>query len=118
MKTNNEQGRTVALIVGIYFIAKSVLNLILGGGVMDIIISAVEAVALYSGLMYLNYVVAAIAVIVVLKNLIPNIQNLGSNWIYLLEGIVDVVCALILCFAENVKAHFTNKWSEFFGGEK
>lgn len=28
MKTNNEQGRTVALIVGIYFVAKSVLNLI------------------------------------------------------------------------------------------
>lgn len=115
MKTNNEQGRTIALIIGIYFIAKSVLNLILGGGVMDIIISAVEAVALYTGLMYLNYVVAVIVAIVVLKNLIPNIQNLGSNWIYLIEGVIDAVCAVLICVSGNVKEHFTNKWSDIFG---
>lgn len=39
MKTNNRQGRSIALIVGVYFIAKSVLNLILGGSVLDVIIA-------------------------------------------------------------------------------
>ncbi len=116
MKTNNEQGRTIALIVGIYFILKSVVNLVLGGGVMDIIISAIEAVILYSGLMYANYVVAVLVAIVVVKNLVPNISNLGSNWFYLLEGVIDAVCVVIICVSENVKQHFTNKFSDIFGG--
>ena len=54
MKTNNRQGRSIALIVGVYFIAKSVLNLILGGSVLDVIIAAAEAALLYTGLMYVN----------------------------------------------------------------
>ena len=52
MKTNNRQGRSIALIVGVYFIAKSVLNLILGGSVLDVIIAAAEAVLLYTCLLY------------------------------------------------------------------
>ena len=95
MKTNNRQGRSIALIVGVYFIAKSVLNLILGGSVLDVIIAAAEAVLLYTGLMYVNYI---------------------DNWLYLIEGIVDTICAVIICFSSNVKKHFTNKWSGFFSG--
>lgn len=116
MKTNNESGRNIALVVGVYFILKSVINLILGGGVMDIVISVIEAVILYTGLMYANYVVAVLVAIVVLKNLIPNITNLGSNWFYLLEGIIDAVCAVLICVSENVRQHFTNKFSDIFGG--
>ena len=59
MNTNNQTGRNISLIVGSYFILKSVINLILGGGVSDIVIAVAEAAALYTGLMYLNYVVAA-----------------------------------------------------------
>ena len=81
MKTNNQQGRNIALVVGIYFIVKSVINLILGGSILDVIISVVEAVALYTGLMYLNYVVAVIVGIVVVKNLWNNISNFGDNWL-------------------------------------
>ena len=112
MKTNNRQGRSIALIVGVYFIAKSVLNLILGGSVLDVIIAAAEAVLLYTGLMYVNYIIA----VVVLKNLKNNITNFSDNWLYLIEGIVDTICAVIICFSSNVKKHFTNKWSGFFSG--
>lgn len=52
MNTNNQTGRNISLIVGAYFILKSVINLILGGGVSDIVIAVAEAVALYTGLMY------------------------------------------------------------------
>ena len=68
MKTNNRQGRSIALIVGVYFIAKSVLNLILGGSVLDVIIAAAEAVLLYTGLMYVNYIIAV--VVLVLRNIL------------------------------------------------
>ncbi len=115
MNTKNSQGRSIALIAGLYFIAKSVLNLILGGGFLDIIISALEAAVLFTGLMYMNYVVAVVVVLIVLKNLIPNIQNLGSNWIYLIEGIIDFVVAVVLCISPSVREHCSNSPAEIFG---
>lgn len=33
MKTNNVQGRNFALIVGCYLIIKSIVNMVIGGGV-------------------------------------------------------------------------------------
>lgn len=116
MKTNNEQGRTIAIIVGVYFIIKSVINLVLGGGIGDILISVAEAALLYTGLMYVNYVVAALVAIIVLKNLGNNISNIGDNFIYLIEGVIDVICAVVICISGSVREHFTNKWSELFGG--
>ena len=50
MNTNNQTGRNISLIVGAYFILKSVINLILGGGVSDIFPVAAEV---YSGEDYL-----------------------------------------------------------------
>ncbi|MGN1481825.1 hypothetical protein [Porcipelethomonas sp.] len=110
MKTNNQQGRNIALIAGIYFIVKSVINLILGGGFMDVIISVLEAAALYTGLMYLNYIVAAIVAIVAIVHLPANIGHLADNWFYLLEGVIDIIAAIIICVNPSVKEHFTNKW--------
>lgn len=110
MNTNNQQGRTISLVVGAYLIIKSVINLILGGGVMDIVISAAEAAVLYTGLMYLNYVVAALVAVVALIHLPANLSNISNNLIYLLEGVADIICAVILCVVPSVKEHFTNKW--------
>jgi hypothetical protein len=110
MNTNNQQGRSIALIVGAYFILKSVINLILGGGVMDVVVSAAEAVVLYTGLMYLNYIVAAVVVIVALVHLPANLGNIGDNWLYLLEGVIDIICAIVICVSPSVAEHFTNKW--------
>lgn len=114
MKTNNAQGKNIAVIIGIYLFAKTILNMVVGGGfdikglVGDIVLFA----ALFSGLQYLNYGVSAILAIVVITNLPNNITHIGSNWIYLIEAAVDVVCIVILCTNASVKEHFTNKWSE------
>ena len=35
-----------------------------------------------------------------------NISNLGSQWIYLLEGLLDLGAAAVLVFEKNVKAFF------------
>lgn len=110
MNTNNSKGRNIALIAGVYFIIKSVINLILGGGVFDVVIAVVEAAALYTGLMYLNYIVAAVAAIIVFVHLPANITHFTDNWIYLLEGIIDIIFAVVICVNPDVKEHFTNKW--------
>lgn len=78
----------------------------------NVIFSVIEAAALYTGLMYINYVIAVSCVLVVLVNLKNNITNIGSNWIYLLEGAVDIVCAVLLFSQKEIKEHFTNKWTE------
>ena len=117
MKTNNQQGRTAALAVGIYFIAKSILNLILGGSFIDIVIAAAEAALLFTGLMFINYIIAAVTVLIVLKHLKNNLSAPSENIIYLIEAAIDVICAVFLCIGKNIREHFTNKWTAFFGNK-
>lgn len=113
MKTNNHTGRNFALCIGLYLIVKTILNMIIGNDpIGNLVYSVVEAAALYTGLIYINYAVAGIAVLVVLVNLKNNLSNIGSNWIYLVEAAADVVCAVLLVTQKDIKAHFTNKWSE------
>ena len=107
MNTNNQTGRNISLIVGSYFILKSVINLILGGGVSDIVIAVAEAAALYTGLMYLNYVVAAVAALIVIIHLPANISHFTDNWIYLLEGVIDIIFAVIICINPVSYTHLT-----------
>ncbi len=116
MKTNNQQGRAAALAVGIYFIAKSILNLILGGSFIDIVIAAAEAALLFTGLMFINYIIAAVTVLIVLKHL-KNLSAPSENIIYLIEAAIDVICAVFLCIGKNIREHFTNKWTAFFGNK-
>jgi len=112
MGTNNIKGRNTAVFIGAYFIVKSILNMILGGSFGNILYSVIEAVALYMGLQYINYIIAGITALVVIINLKNNITNIGSNWIYLIEGIIDVGCCVLLLAVSDVKQHFTNKWTE------
>lgn len=114
---NNSSGKTVSLIIGAWFIVKWVLNLILGGfDIVGLLIAAVIFVLCFLGIKYTNYVIAGIAVIVVLVNLIPNIRGILSteiirHLIYLAEGAVDIICAAILCLSVSVKEHFSNGFS-------
>lgn len=114
MKTNNAQGKNIAVIIGLYLFAKTILNMVIGGGfdIKGLVGDVVLFVALFSGLQYLNYGVSVILAIVVITNLPNNIANIGSNWIYLVEAVADVVCIVFLCINASIKEHFTNKWSE------
>ena len=112
MKTNNENGRKLALAVGIYAVVKAILNMILGAGFGEIIVALFIAAVLFTGLQYINYITAAYLADIVLIHLPGNISHIGSNWIYLIEAMIDVCCALLLCLNSDVKEHFTNKWDE------
>ncbi len=113
MKTNNSTGRGLAVIIGLYVIVKAVVNMLLGDhNIFNIVYAVLEAAALYTGLMYLNYIVAGILALVVLMHLKTNLSDIGGHIIYLIEAAVDIVCAVLLIIQKDVKEHFTNKWSE------
>ena len=115
MKTNNPQGRTYVIIVGIYLIIKTILNMIIGGGlnITDWLFAIIAAAAMFSGLQYINIGVAVLLAITVVTNLPYNITHLPSSLIYLIEGVIDTAAIVLILVQKDVKEHFTNKWSEF-----
>lgn len=124
MNTNNPSGRNIAIIIGVWFIVKEVLNIFIGGGINFVyLLFAVAAVVLcFLGIKYTNYAVAAIAAVIVLVNIGGNIKGLFDitsmfrSMIYLVEGLVDIACAAALCIAPSVKEHFSNDISNITGG--
>ena len=95
--------------IGLYLILKGVLNLILGFSVSNIIMLIVGVVALVlmlNRVPYINYIVAVFLAIMFLTHIGANLSNLGSQWIYLLEGLLDLGAAAVLVFEKNVKAFF------------
>ncbi len=114
MKTNNESGRRIVAVIGLYLIAKSILNMILSGGfaLNDLLLAAFEALALYTGLMYINYVVSVLLLLTVVSHIKTNLSDISAHLIYLIEATLDVLCVVLLLTKQNVKQHFTNNWSE------
>lgn len=115
MKTNDPQGRAYCIIITAYLLIKAVLNMILGGALNfgDLIAAIVFGAAMFTGLQFVNYAAAGYLVIIAAVHFPANITHLSSNWIYLLEGLIDIACAALLCTVTPIKNHFTNKWSEF-----
>jgi len=110
MHTNNEKGRMLCIIMGAYLVIKAVLNMFIGGGfsLSSLLIALALACAMFTGIKYVNYVAAAVLVITAVRYLPGNISNISSNWIYLIEGIIDIGCGAILCVQADVKEHFSN----------
>lgn len=111
MNVTNQKGMTIGIAVGIYQIIKLVLNMILGGGfdVTTLLIGVCAFTLAITGLRYGNYIVAAILVLIAAAHLPDNISNIGSNWIYLIEGIVDIGAAVVLCISSDVKEQFSKE---------
>lgn len=108
----SETGKNLSMAVGIYMIAKAVLNAILGFSFVNVLMIAVAGAAfvlLYKRIPYCNYIIAVYLGLVCLSHLWGNITNLGNGfvyWIYLAEGIIDILAGLLLAFNKDVKAYF------------
>lgn len=110
MQTKNAKGRVLCICMGVYFVAKAVLNMIIGGrfSLSDLLIALVLACALLTGIKYVNYIAAAVLAFIALKYLPANISNISSNGIYLIEGAADIGCAALLCLQADIKENFSN----------
>ena len=69
-------------------------------------VSVVALVLMLNRVPYINYIVAVFLALMFLMHVGSNISNLGSQWIYLLEGLLDLGAAAVLVFEKNVKAFF------------
>ena len=101
-----ENGKKMITVVGAYMILKGILNLILGfsaSNLVSLLFAAVLIFAMLKRIPYSQYVTAIFLALIFLVNLPANLSNLGSNWIYLVEGLLDVGAAAILAFHKDVK---------------
>lgn len=106
-----ENGRKMVLIVGVYMVLKGILNLILGfsaSNVVSLLFAVVLAAAMLKKIPYSQYVTAIFLALIFVVNLPGNLSNLGTNWIYLIEGLLDVGAAAILVFHKDVKRYFAS----------
>lgn len=115
MQNNNVKGRRLVISIGVYFIIKTIVNMILGSSVVisDLFLAAAAFCFLYTGLQFVNIIVAVITGIVVIKHFRNNISNLGNDWryiVYLAEAVVDVICCVLLLTNKNIKEFFSIKW--------
>ncbi len=108
-----EQGRKIVYGIGIYLVAKSILNIVLGGfgfsNLATLILQVGLALVLCKGVRNMNYVTAVIIGLIALYHLPANLRNLPANWIYLTEGVLDIGAAALLVFAKDVKAFFASR---------
>lgn len=114
MSINNKKGMEIGAVVGIYQIIKLALNMILGGGldVLTLLIGVAAFLLTITGIKYGNYAVAAVLALIALVHLPDNISHISSNWIYLIEGIIDIGAAVILCTSSDVKEQFSKGLDE------
>lgn len=114
MHTNNEKGRVFVIIIGAYLAFKAVLNTVIGGGLNmgDFVFAVVAFLAMFSGLQYLNYAVSAFLALGILTHIVYNVTHLPGSAVYLIEAAVDVGAIVLLVVQNDIKEHFTNKWSE------
>ena len=106
-----ENGRKMVLVVGVYMVLKGILNLILGfsaSNVVSLLFAVAMAAAMLKKVPYSQYVPAIFLALIFVVNLPGNLSNLGTNWIYLIEGLLDVGAAAILVFHKDVKRYFAS----------
>ncbi|MBR6872241.1 MAG: hypothetical protein IKN17_01900 [Ruminococcus sp.] len=106
-------GRNLCGLIAVYMVIKGILNLILGFGFMNILMLAISVglgFSLIISLRYMNYVTAVFLAVNVVINLKDNISNIGFNvhLVYLVEAVIDVVCAFKLVADADIREHFNH----------
>ena len=103
-----ERGNKLCIAMAVYVAAKAVLNMVLAKhfALVTLLVALAEAAVFFVRFKYVNYVLAAVLALTAIVYLPQNIANIGANWIYLLEGIIDIGCAALLCFNRDVKSVF------------
>jgi hypothetical protein len=107
MNISNEKGFKIIVGMAAYTVIKAVLNMIIGSfSLSGLLIAAAMACAFFVFVKKFNYVIAVVLALIAISHLPANISNIGSNWIYLLEGVIDIVCAVLLVTNNDVKENY------------
>ncbi len=100
-------GKQIGTAFGGYAIFKAIINLFIGGITLSNLISLglgiVFLVLLLGGVKYAHFICGAITGIITAYYLPGNIANIGTNWMYLLEGIIDIAFIVLLFLDSDVQ---------------
>jgi hypothetical protein len=118
----SEKGKTYTVVIAVYTIIKSVLNLIIdfnSTNIVSLIVTAAVAFLLVapsstikgagSMFKYANYIAAVYMGLTVIAHISYNLANLPSTWLYTLEAVLDIAAIAILCAQKDVKSFFKLK---------
>ena len=109
MNVKNEKGRNYNIAMAVYVVIKALLNMFLAGSfsLSSLFVALGCACLFFIWIRKFNYIIAALLAIVVIIHLPANIAHIGSNWIYLVEGAIDIVCAYLLVANNDIKENFS-----------
>ncbi|SDB12690.1 hypothetical protein SAMN02910317_00592 [Ruminococcaceae bacterium FB2012] len=104
-------GRNLCGLIAGYMVIKGILNLILGFSGFNVMMLAVSAGLGFGMLIrfrYMNYITAAFLFVMVVIHIKDNITNIGLNVhiVYLIEAVIDVVCAFKLVADRDIREWF------------
>lgn len=107
MNGSPEKGKKMAFAIGIYVMAKALLNGFIGGfSLTDTVLAIAVFGVLFTAVKYCNYIVAAFLAFVVVKHLGHNLSDVRGNLIYLAEAAADIVSAALLIFSRDIRSFF------------
>lgn len=107
---NSENGKNLCGVIAGYIVIKQLLNLILGFGFMNIIwllVAAALGYCLITSKKYMNIATAVFLAVMVLVHIKDNIS--GGQVLYLIEAVIDVVCAAALVINKDIKQYFEHE---------
>ena len=104
-------GRNLCGLIAGYMVIKGILNLILGFSGFNVMMLAVSAglgFGMLIRLRFMNYITAAFLFVMVVIHIKDNITNIGLNVhiVYLVEAVIDVVCAFKLVADRDIREWF------------
>ena len=107
-------GRNLCGLIAGYMVIKGILNLILSFGFTNILILAISAglgFGLIISFKYMNFITAGFLVGMVVAHIKDNISNIGLNIhiLYLVEAVIDVICAYKLVADQDIREHFKHE---------
>ena len=103
------KGQKISLGIALYLLLKPLFNfLVLGGSLIPLVLGLAVLICFYPGVRRSNTVIAILLMLGACAYLPGNIRNIGFNpyLIYLLEGIADMLFAVVLAFHPDVRTHF------------
>ncbi len=94
------------LIAGIclYLAVKPICNaLLLGGSILPLGFAVVSLILLWSGVKGSNLVIGILLMLVACANFPTNMKS--GMYFYAAEGIIDMLCAVLLAFHPDIRVH-------------
>lgn len=112
-----ENGKKIVIVIGAYLVAKSVLNLFLGGlgvsSLITLLMCASMAAVLICRVKYGQWIVGIVSILLAVYYLPGNLAGLPGTLVYLIEALLDIGASVVLFTSKDVKAYLNGGPPQF-----